>query len=98
MAQVYDIGDRVRVTAEFRSLTGTLTDPTTIVFKLRSPRGTVTQLEYGVDTALVRESVGRYYSDVDLNLPGTWCYRWAGTGAVQAAEEGTIVVEKSYFA
>lgn len=97
MGQTYDRGDSVRITAEFRSLSGTLTDPTTVVFKLRSPRGAVTRLEYGVDTALVRESVGRYYSDVDLNLPGTWCYRWEGTGTLQAAEEGTIVVEQSNF-
>lgn len=97
MGQTYDRGDSVRITAEFRSLSGTLTDPTTVGFKLRSPRGTVTRLEYNVDPGVVRDGVGIYHTDVDLYLPGTWCYRWEGTGTLQAAEEGTIVVEKSYF-
>jgi hypothetical protein len=87
----YDIGDGIRITATFTNLSGGLADPTTIVFKLKAPSGTVTT------PTVTHLSTGVYYVDVIPNVKGSWLYRWEGTGAVAVAEEGKFLVRASAF-
>jgi hypothetical protein len=88
----FDAGDGVRVTAVFTNLSRATADPTTVVFRLLDAAGAVTL------PAVVRTTTGVYYVEfVVTNKPGTWAYRWEGTGAVQASEEGTFVVRPSLF-
>lgn len=94
MAGTYDIGDRPRCRAEFK-LNNILADPTSIIFKYKNPNGTVTILTYGVDSALVRESTGIYYVDIDVDLSGQWFYRFEGSGTVKAASESKFTVRIS---
>ncbi len=94
LATAYDIGDQVRCSCTF-TIGVVNTDPTTITARVKKPDGTVTVSVYGTDVALVKDSVGNYHIDVDATASGTWRYRFEGTGAAKAAEEGTFIVERS---
>jgi len=92
----YDIGDRVRLSATF-SLNAVNTDPTTVIVKVRTPRGLETKYTYITDSAVVKDAVGKYHVDVDITESGYWYQRWQGTGAVVAAEEQSFQVNVSKF-
>lgn len=87
MANTYDIGDVPHVRVEFKNESGTLIDPTAVYLKYRDPAGMTTTLTYGVDAALVRESLGIYYAAIPITASGDWHYRWYSTGSGQASEE-----------
>lgn len=95
MANVYDIGDVVRLQAIFTSLTGGL--PTNIVFYLKTPSGSVQTKNFGVDPELIQDDPGRYHIDVEITEAGTWQYRFASTGSLKAACEGEFKARKSWF-
>jgi hypothetical protein len=76
----------VKFTAVFSDSTGTLGDPTTVTFRIKSPTtGVETLYTYGIDSQLVRSSVGSYSVLYVPNAAGTWLVRWRGTGGVNAA-------------
>ena len=88
MAEI-NTGDMVRITASFTNASGVAADPTGVTLTVRLN---------GVDTnytlaggQVVKDSVGNYH--YDLSIPSDESmykieYRWQGTGAVTAAEEG----------
>lgn len=89
----YDIGSKVQLTGQFKNLAGVLTDPSAVVCTVRDPAGNLT-----TPTATQSGTAGIWNATVDLTgaVAGTWYYRFAGTGAVQAAEEYSFYVEQSY--
>jgi hypothetical protein len=100
-----DIGDQIRFgnysgasdAAAFTDLDGTATDPTAVLLMVVKPDQTA--LVYGwpdaaTDGTLTRESAGRFYMDVDIDQSGSWRYRLEGTGAVVAASEGSLRVDR----
>lgn len=88
----FDVADGVRATAAFQDLNGNPADPTTITLKVLDPAGTITE------PPVFRTGTGSYYADFVLpNEPGSWSYRWEGTGDVQVAEEGKFTVRASAF-
>lgn len=88
----YDIGDQVRLTATFKNRSGSPADPTTVTFTYQKPGGPV----ISDSGAVVKDSTGVYHYDLTLdNVPGKWRYRFAGTGALIAAEEGEFRVDPS---
>ena len=93
----HDIGDLIPVSATFKNAAGTATDPTTITFKLQSPAAVVTSYVYPTDAQLVRDSAGVYHVDVPLAAAGVWYYRFEGTGAVAATEDGVLIADPSPF-
>jgi hypothetical protein len=102
----HDIGDLIPVSATFKNAAGAATDPTTITFRLQKPNGTVTAYVYPTDAQLVRDSAGVYHVDVALaaaDLPTSlsftplWYYRFEGTGAVAATEDGVLLADLSPF-
>ena len=97
MTTTYDYGDQVRVTCTFTNLAGSAADPTGITFKWRTPAGTTSSYVYGTDAELVKSATGIYYVDLTLNVEGTWYYRFEGTGALVAADEGHLLVKDSAF-
>ncbi len=77
---------------------GTAVDPDGVSLTIQRPDQT--QLTYGwpgsgTDGVLTREAPGRFYADVILDQPGTWKFKLAGSGTVNAVEEGRIRVERS---
>lgn len=99
MAGSYDSGDRIRLkTSTAFNVDGVATDPTTITVQIKKPDGTVLTYVYGVDAEVVRDGVGLYHVDINLDQVGTWYYRFAGTGACVAAAETEFYVLESEFA
>ena len=95
----YAKGDLAHFHNEFRDPhTGALVDPGVVRFKYEPPGGAETTLVYGTDAALTRESAGKYMATVNLNLAGTWGFRWETTGAYQGTDEFTRNVAASQFA
>lgn len=90
---LYDVGDQTRISSAFVNLAGAAIDPTTVIFKFRSPSAVVTtSYVYGVDGAVIKDSVGNYHVDLALTEAGYWSYRWESTGVGQAAGEQRLLV------
>lgn len=97
-----DIGDVERIgnhaasgAAAFKDLTATNVDPTAVTLTVEAPDDVVTVYTYGGSPALQKETTGRFYADILLNQAGRWVYRLAGTGAVTAAAEGSLLVRRT---
>ncbi len=69
-------------------------DPGAVYLTVRTGAGAVTTYQYGVDADLIRQSAGKYYRDVDIDVAGQWHYRWHSTGAGKAADERPFDVIK----
>lgn len=90
----HDLGDRVRVSAVFRRVSdGEAIDPTVVSISVRDPEGVVTTKVYGTDEDVIKDSVGNYHYDVDVDQAGTWYYRWFSTGAGKAGAEQLFNVD-----
>lgn len=86
----WQVGVEVTITGTFRNPAGTPTDPTTAVLTVVAPDGTTT-----TPSLTHTNGTGIYTAAVALDQDGAWAYRWAGTGAVKTADEGTIYVQRS---
>lgn len=93
----YDVGDVVRCSGSFVNSSGVVLDPTAVFCKVKKPDGTIVTLTYGVDLALIRDSAGVYYTDVEATSSGFWAYRFYSTGTGQAAGESSFRVQSSSF-
>lgn len=89
MTDTYDIGDQVTLQATFRNLAGALTNPTATTLKYKDPAGNVTTVN---DGDLTTASTGIKTYAVVVDEAGQWWYRFSGSGAVVAAEEGSFTV------
>jgi len=87
MANIYDVGDGVRVSANF-TVSDVATDPTSVVLTITDPSGNV-----GTSTPST-SGTGAYYEDIIVDEPGAWYSRFDGTGAVVAAIESHFFVRK----
>lgn len=90
MSEIYDIGDRVTLTANFTDA-GAPVEPTTVTCSVRSPSGTTT-------SPSVTNASGTYSAEIEPDEHGAWAYRFAGTGTYVAAEEGTFRVRRRQVA
>lgn len=97
MANFYQVGDLVRVTGTFTTLAGAATDPTSVFFSFKTPSGTITIYQYGVDAQVIKSGTGIYYVDVSVTAPGNWNYRFYSTGTGQTADESYFSVPYSQF-
>ena len=88
----YDLGNLVRVSGSFTTVTGAPADPTTITLRVKDPTGTIAVYTGG---AMVRDGIGAYHYDLVPAKSGTWSYRWEGTGAVTAAGDSSFAVTPS---
>lgn len=89
---IYFVGALVRCSSEFTDLLGVFQDPSNVFCIIRIPAGTQTTYHYGVDAALVKDSVGHYHLDVDASTVGQHVYRFYSTGTGQTAMEGRFNV------
>ena len=94
MANRYDIGDVVRVTATFLSTGSTYTDPTEVTLRYSNPSSTVAASTwvYSSSTEITRLSAGIYYADIPCTGAGAYEYRFTSTGTSAASEEGFFYV------
>lgn len=89
----YRLGSRVRLRAAF-AVGGTASDPTSVTAQVKDPGGTVSQ--YSSPT-VVHDGAGSYHLDVTADRQGQWAYRFVGSGAVVAADEGAFIISLSEF-
>lgn len=90
MAITYDIGDAPTVTATFRDIAGTLTSPTTVTAKLLAPDGVQTNLTPASSAAGIWSVTVPTFA-----LSGRYRVKFFGTGAITAAEEVSMFVQRS---
>lgn len=88
----YDIGDLVSLDVTFKNTLLAVLDPTSVVFALRLPNATLVTYTYGVDGQITRSTTGKYNVLYSPLTEGTYCYRFAGTGACQSAEEKSFYI------
>lgn len=87
---IYDIGDRVTLTANFTD-DATPVEPTTVTCTVKAPSGATT-------SPSVTNTSGTYSAEVDPDEQGAWYYRFTATGSYVAAEEGTFRVRRRQVA
>ncbi len=88
-------GDTIRLSVDFTVGT-TLTDPTTVTFRMRDPNKVVTSFVFVTDPEVVQVATGQYRIDVQLDLPGEHFYRWEGGGpSAPGAAESQIKITRS---
>lgn len=90
------VGASLELRCSFTDDDSALTDPSSVVFTLRVPVGTLTTYTFGVDAELTRESTGVYVITIILSAGGLHHYRFVGTtGGNVAVDEGYIAVDWS---
>lgn len=89
----YVVGQPLVVEAEFR-LNGVARDPSLVRCYVRPPTGMLRELVFP-SVALLRTEEGVYEAQVTPDEPGTWGFRFVGTGAVEGVGEGTRNVRRS---
>jgi hypothetical protein len=94
---LYQVGDTVRVKAEFTQ-SEVPTDPDTISLQIKNPEGTTLLYSYAA-AEITRDvtTTGTYYKDIFLDDLGKWMYRFQGSGTVTAADEHYLIVERTNF-
>lgn len=97
MANQYDLGDLIRLSATFKNASDVDTDPTTVTLRVRHNSGTPTTTYTYEASEVSRLAAGQFYKDVTLSKSGTWYYRWEGSGSVQQQEEKAIVIRSSHI-
>lgn len=88
-----DIGDLVQLSAAFVNAAGAATDPTAVTLAIRDPTGALVTPA----PTPVHGATGAYTYDLAITASGVWRYRFAGTGAVVAAEEAKVFARASAF-
>ena len=91
----YDVGDTVRLQAQYTDTGGSPADPTTVRIVYRDPAGSESTAVSGT-TAMTNPSVGTFYTDVLLSTPGTYRWRSESTGNIVTAAEDVFVVRRQW--
>lgn len=97
----YDRGDLVTLTATVVGTDGvTPAQPSYFAFLVKDANGSVTTYVFGASGAsVINPGTGAFSKDVSLDpaVPdGKWYYRAIATGAVQAVEEWSFLVDRSF--
>lgn len=92
LANSYPLGQPVRCSVAFTNTSDVATDPTTTIFRLKEPDGTLTTLTYPTDATVVRTGTGAFYVDIEPDQAGLHYYEFDGTGECEAADPGKFFV------
>jgi hypothetical protein len=97
MASNYIVGTEILLSVAFLNNSGTPLDPTAITLQVKKEGGIATTYVYGVEATLYKGGTGVYYKGYTPSTGGVYYYRWAGTGALVAASEGSFFVQSGNF-
>ena len=89
----YDVGDSTRFQSAF-TVDGVAQNPTAVFLFVKHPSGTTDSYVTG---DLTNDVTGTFYLDIVLDDTGIWYYRFTSSGTVIAADEGSLIVERSEF-
>jgi hypothetical protein len=85
----YEIGDLVQVTANFVDVNNSPIDPTNVTCQYVSTKSSA------ATASVTKVSTGIYTAQIPCAVDGNYAYRFLGTGAAQASNEGAFVVNPS---
>jgi len=85
----YHVGDVVRLSVSI-SVSGVLTDPGGLSIRIKTPSEDWDEYQYPSD--IIRDSVGMYHYDLELDQVGDCYFKWVSTGVASAAAPGGIYV------
>jgi len=92
----YTEGELIKCTGTFTDEASVVQDPTGVRFVFETPAGVVTEYVYGTDVEVVKDSTGVYHVNLDTtDKPGTWKYRFYGTGTGQSAGQNKFKVMRA---
>lgn len=93
------IGDRSRVVGTFYDLEtpAVVADPTIVQFLHLTPDGIETVYTFGVDSEVIKDSVGVYHADLLVQQPRSHYFRVNGLGSIAQSYEDTLAVPESAF-
>jgi hypothetical protein len=100
----YPFGQGVRLTAQFATFAGVLTNPTTVTFRVANitvnppPDPTAADAVFGVDAAVINDSAGVFHYDFVPAAAGNYVWAAVGTGTVAAVKPKYFRVIPSPFA
>lgn len=102
MVRELDVGEELKSTITFKVKNDTTglwveTDPTTVVFKSKSPSDVVTTKTYGIAAEITKVATGVYRCSFVLTAVGDWWYRWTATGTVNTARERRVRARPTEF-
>lgn len=87
------VGTLIELDISFKDLTtGNPADPTAVTGWIRDPTG----VTIDISGTIVRNSIGEYKAPYTPILNGLYTYRFFGTGAVAAADEGTFAARTAF--
>lgn len=101
MSNVFGYGTAISIVEEFATVDpltelSVAADPTTVTFTVEAPDASSVSYVFGVASEVTNPEVGTYVLRLVPPLQsGVYAYRVAGTGAVEAADEGTFTVTPS---
>ena len=98
MSEIYASGQLITLSCTF-TVSGVPTDPTTVQGSIRFGTAASSTYVYPTGTALnlTRDATGVYHFDFTGVSAGTYYYRFQGTTACIAADEGSFDVQTSRF-
>lgn len=82
-----DVGSEMQFTVAFTDQNDVPTDPTTVVFRSRSPSGVESTYTFGSSDEIQNPSTGNYTATITLDEAGKWELRWQATGPTFALKE-----------
>lgn len=89
---MYAVGSRVHLSAVFTASNGARVDPTSVALVVKEPSGFI------ASKTPVRESIGKYGFDLDVDDAGQWAFRFSSEGIGKAAAEGEFFVKETELA
>lgn len=87
----YIVGTRVALVASFTTEDGTLADPTSVTAEIILPDSTIVQLPQPFP-----QSTGVWETTFLTTVAGLHQFRFAGTGALSAAAEGSFYAQTAF--
>jgi hypothetical protein len=94
----YDEGQLIRHFADAYDVTKVKVDPSALQVTIQAPDYTQTNYIYGTHAELVKDAVGQYHVDINLNAGGVWIVRWEASGSHQGISERKITADPSDLA
>lgn len=87
----YQIGDGLRIHANFTDISCVAADPSSIYFRLIVGSADLAYT-WPTTNAIVKSDTGSFYHAITVESPGEYLFYWRGYGSVQAAEYGSFIV------
>jgi len=95
--KIFEVGQKLRFNVETKNKAGVLTDPTTLVFRIKPPVAIEFTKVFPADAEVVKDAVGQFHIEFTLAEEGEHPVRWEANGAIQNSTEDRISARDGAF-